>query len=198
MAFSTADIRNSYKAAERATGALSITGPEPGGWDREGTLRPGGGPVGSRPGSQSPAARCLPRERVVAGQRLMQAATDVFLGWIRIGGSTASPAAATSGGSTTGRACGRRQPVAAGSHPLRTGLRWDPRPRGPARSRGRPGGPACWPWCRGARDHRPSGDPVNPETPFKPRRAGRGWRLAVYITGVMDHHSSNSWAGFPS
>ena len=45
---------------------------------------------------------------MVAGQRLMQAATDVFLGWQRIRGPTASPATTTSGSSTAGRAA-RRQ-----------------------------------------------------------------------------------------
>ena len=44
-------------------------------------------------------------ERVVAGQRLMQAASDIFLGWQRVDeGSTACPATSTSGSSATGRA----------------------------------------------------------------------------------------------
>jgi hypothetical protein len=46
-------------------------------------------------------------QRVVVGQRLMQAATDIFLGWQRIKGSTGSPATTTSGSSTTGRAAPR-------------------------------------------------------------------------------------------
>ena len=43
-------------------------------------------------------------ERIVAGQRLMQAATDIFLGWQRIRGSTAWPATTMCGNSMTGRA----------------------------------------------------------------------------------------------
>ena len=43
-------------------------------------------------------------ERVVRGQRLMQAASDLFLGWHRRPGSTASTATSTCGSCTTGRA----------------------------------------------------------------------------------------------
>ena len=47
-------------------------------------------------------------QRVVVGQRLMQAASDIFLGWLRVRGSTGSRATTTSASSTTGRArrCG--------------------------------------------------------------------------------------------
>ena len=41
--------------------------------------------------------------RVVAGQRLMQASSDIFLGWQRVEGSTASRATTTSASSRTGR-----------------------------------------------------------------------------------------------
>jgi uncharacterized protein (DUF2252 family) len=43
-------------------------------------------------------------QRVVAGQRLMQAATDIFLGWVRIKGLDGGPATTTCASSTTGRA----------------------------------------------------------------------------------------------
>ena len=43
-------------------------------------------------------------QRVVEGQRLMQAASDIMLGWHRVPGSTASSATSTSASSGTRRA----------------------------------------------------------------------------------------------
>ena len=54
-------------------------------------------------------------ERVVVGQRLMQAVSDIFLGWLHVdSGLTANPAISTAGSSKTGRA-------------RRRSSRWSPR-----------------------------------------------------------------------
>jgi uncharacterized protein (DUF2252 family) len=49
-------------------------------------------------------------QRVVEGQRLMQAASDIFLGWERAEGLSGASAISTSGSSATGRARGHRRP----------------------------------------------------------------------------------------
>ena len=77
-------------------------------------------------------------ERVVAGQRLMQAASDIFLGWLHVDGSTARPATSTSASCATGRArADVEQMDAAGMAALRRAVRLDPGPR--ARPSRRPG-----------------------------------------------------------
>jgi hypothetical protein len=53
------------------------------------------------------------------------------------------------------------------------------RSRGPARSRGRPADQHAGHGALVPRIPGHLGDPVNAETPFKPRQAGSGWRLAV-------------------
>ena len=76
-------------------------------------------------------------ERVVAGQRLMQAATDIFLGWQRIKGlDGVSPRLLRAPIPGLERQRGRRKPSRAGSHLVLPHLRGDPRPG--ARPVGRP------------------------------------------------------------
>ena len=68
-----------------------------------------------------------PGERVVQGQRLMQAASDIFLGWTATPGGQSipllAPAARHEGFGT------RRGHDPGGTHPLRTDLRPNPRAR---------------------------------------------------------------------
>ena len=94
-------------------------------------------------------------QRVVEGQRLMQAASDIFLGWLRNPtGSTASSATSTSASSGTGRCSADLDtilPARAGA--LRGHLRLDartrPRPLGrPDRDRGVPRQERCLRPCR--------------------------------------------------
>ena len=96
---------------------------------------PGEGSAGLRSGA-------VPRQdqfdqhgrRVVEGQRLMQSASDIMLGWLHIETSTAKSATSTSASCGTPRARRHRVDGAAGAGALRQDLRLDaresPRPLG--------------------------------------------------------------------
>ena len=61
--------------------------------------------VGARGVRSGASEYATTAQRVVAGQRLMQAASDIFLGWLHVdAGSTACRATTTSASSATGRA----------------------------------------------------------------------------------------------
>ena len=67
----------------------------------------GGSAVGPRAVPPQRARTRTDGQRVVVGQHLMQAATDIFLGWWRVRASTGGAATTTSASCTTGRAASR-------------------------------------------------------------------------------------------